>query len=82
MLWTDSSQGGASFAMSGSAGTFHVILGQDPEGPSLELEDNEGFSTILGRSDLIETRTGRKERTPAASVVLFGKDKQVLWSAP
>jgi hypothetical protein len=82
MLWTDSSHGGASFAMSGSTGTLHVILGQDPQGPSLELEDNEGFSTILGRSDLIETRTGRKERTPAASVVLFGKDKKVLWSAP
>lgn len=57
-------------------------LGQNLGGPSLELEDNEGFSTILGRSDLVENRTGRKERTPAASLVLFDKDKKVLWSAP
>jgi hypothetical protein len=82
MLWVDSSNGGASFDMRGSTGTVHVNLGQDPVGPSLQLEDGEGFSTTLGRSDLLEPRTGRKERTPAASVVLFGKDQKVLWSAP
>ena len=40
----------------------------------------EGYSTHIGKTDL--TQTGRKEQTPAASLVLFDKDKKVLWAAP
>jgi len=64
----------------GKTGRFRVDLGED--GPSLDLKDNEGFSTTLGTTDLVTPTSGRKERTPAASLVLFGKDKKVLWSAP
>ncbi len=65
---------------SGKTGSFRVNL--DEEGPSLELKDNEGYSTTVGRTDLVVLGSGRKERTPAASLVLFGKDRKVLWSAP
>jgi hypothetical protein len=64
----------------GNTGSFHVDLGE--EGPSLHLKDNEGYLTILGRTDLVTPASGVKQRTPAASLVLFGKDKKVLWSAP
>jgi hypothetical protein len=64
----------------GKTGRFRVDLGED--GPNLDLKDNEGYSTILGRTDLVASSSGRKQRTPAASLVLFGKDQKVLWSAP
>jgi hypothetical protein len=81
-LWVDSSVGGSSFNMSGSAGSLSVNLGEDAGGPGLEITDNEGFSTVLGRRDLVVAGTGRKERKPAASLLLLGKNQKVLWSAP
>jgi len=80
-IWVDSSAGGSSFNMSGSAGSLSVNLGQDAGGPGLEIADNEGFSTVLGRRDVV-VGAGPKERKPAASVLLLGKDHKVLWSAP
>jgi hypothetical protein len=71
---------GSGVSMSGEVGGFRVNVGEG--GPSLELNDNEGYSTTLGSTDLVAIASGRKERTPAASLVLFGKDKKVLWSAP
>jgi hypothetical protein len=67
-------------SMWGKAGSFRVNL--DEGGPSLGLKDNEGYSTTIGSTDLVALTSGRKERTPAASLVLFGKDQKVLWSAP
>jgi hypothetical protein len=54
----------------------------DPDGPSVVVTDNEGFNATLGKSELMTTKTGRSEKTSAASLVLFGKDGKVLWSAP
>lgn len=70
-----------SFSLRGSAGKLSVDL-DDISAPSLTLEDNEGYSTVLGRSNLVLTATGKQEQTPAASLVLFDKNKKVLWSAP
>ena len=56
-------------------------LGEDAGGPGLEISDNEGFSTILGRREVV-LGVGLKERKPAASVLLLGKGRKVLWSAP
>ena len=66
--------------MFGSAGTFTVKV--DEDGPNITVEDKEGYSTEIGGTDLVQTKTGKKEQTPAASLVLFDKDKKVLWSAP
>jgi hypothetical protein len=49
---------------------------------NVTLRDKEGYSTQIGKTDLVVPTTGRKEQTPAASIVLFDKDKRVLWSAP
>ncbi|MCH8268813.1 MAG: hypothetical protein IH846_14975 [Acidobacteria bacterium] len=49
---------------------------------SLILVDAEGFHVVVGATGLITPRTGKTRKTSAASVVLFDKDKKVLWSAP
>jgi len=68
-------------SLEGPVGKFIVTL-DESDGPNLTIEDNEGYSSVLGRSDLVQTKTGKKEQTPAASLVLFAKDKKVLWAAP
>jgi hypothetical protein len=59
-----------------------VSFGAGVDGPSLTLSDNEGFEASLGVSSLVTPRTGESHRTSAASIVLFGKDKKLIWSAP
>jgi len=69
-------------ALEGPVGKLRVALNREAGGPNLTVEDNEGYSTVLGRSDLLPTKTAKREQTPAASLVLFDKDKRVLWAAP
>lgn len=59
-----------------------VSLIMDEDGPKLSLLDREGFMTTIGKTDLVTPRTGETSKTSAASVVLFDKDKKVLWTAP
>lgn len=68
--------------MAGSAGTFRVNLDEDLGGPRITVMDKQGYSLNLGSVDLELPGPGENERTPAASLVLVGKDKKVLWSAP
>ena len=69
-------------SLEGPVGKLRIALNHEAGGPNLTIEDNEGYSTVLGTSDLLPTKTGKREPTPAASVVLFDKEKKVLWSAP
>jgi hypothetical protein len=64
----------------GKSGTASLEV--RPEGPSFELKDKEGFEAKIGSASLMTVNTGEKHQTSAASVVLLGKDKKVLWSAP
>jgi hypothetical protein len=48
------------------------------DGPSLVLNDMDGFETALGVTSLVTTKTGESHKTSAASVVLLGKDHKVL----
>jgi hypothetical protein len=52
------------------------------DGPSLQLRGKDGFETDLGVTSLVTITTGESHTTSAASIVVFGKDKKVLWSAP
>jgi hypothetical protein len=66
------------------AGSF-INLGTSQEksqNPFIEIADKEGFRATLGSTDLGTERTGETHQTSAASVILFGKDKKVLWKAP
>ncbi len=50
--------------------------------PVLQITDEAGFRSLVGSVDLETTPTGQTHKTSAASLVLFGKDGKVLWSAP
>jgi hypothetical protein len=52
------------------------------ESGSLSLQDDEGFRTTVGTTDLITPRTGETHKTSAASLALFDKAKNVIWKAP
>jgi hypothetical protein len=51
-------------------------------GPSITIGSEGGFQSILGTTNLQTANTGEQHKTSAASLVLFGKDGKVLWSAP
>jgi hypothetical protein len=72
----------AGLYMQGSAGKIEAKVDKDGGGPSLSIEDKDGYSSVLGKSNLILTKTGKKEETPAASLTLFSNEKKVIWSAP
>jgi hypothetical protein len=59
--------------------TSAVLSGDEP---SLKLTDADGYSTAIGQQDLVTERTGEKKKTSAASVVLFGQDRKVIWRTP
>jgi hypothetical protein len=65
-----------------SAGNPRATLDVGADGPGLTLSDQEGFEATIGTTDLGTTRTGESHKTSAASVVLFDKDKKVIWQAP
>ena len=60
--------------------TIDVSVGSD--GPIVELGDKQGFQAALGTTSTQSTRTGTSHKTSAASLVMFGADAKVLWSAP
>lgn len=48
--------------------------------PVVGLDGTDGSSTAIGATDVVTN--GRQHQVSAASVILFGKDGSVLWSAP
>jgi hypothetical protein len=48
--------------------------------PVVGLDGTDGTSTAIGATDVVTN--GRPRQTSAASIILFGKDGSVLWSAP
>jgi hypothetical protein len=82
-MWAGSTAlSGAGASITGPGELFQVTLDTFIEGPQLVLKDKEGYSTEIGRTEHVVMKTGTQEQTPAASVVLFDKDKKVLWAAP
>lgn len=49
---------------------------------ALFVTDDQGFKATLGTADLVTPSTGETHKTSAASLVLFDKDKSVIWKAP
>jgi hypothetical protein len=82
-MWAASAAlSGAGASITGPGELFQVTLDTFIEGPQLVLKDKGGYSTEIGRTELVVPGTGKTEQTPAASIVLFDKGKKVLWSAP
>ena len=64
-------------------GRAHLAV--DPSGsPSSALSDPQGFEMDLGGTQTRKLVTGATEQTSAASIVMFGNDKEhhVVWKAP
>jgi hypothetical protein len=52
------------------------------DGPSLQIEDSQGYEATVGSTGLVTPRTGETRTTSAASLTLFDKEKNVIWKAP
>ena len=63
-------------------GKLSAMLAASPDGPWLELTGANGFEADIGVTGLVTPATGETHKTSAASIVLFGKGKKVLWQAP
>jgi hypothetical protein len=59
-----------------------IALIIENEAPQLQLSDQEGFTAVLGSNSLVSTKTKEVHRTTAASLLLFGKEKEIIWRAP
>jgi len=74
---------GSGVAITGPSGVVRMNLnGTVIGGPQIGLQDMEGYETHIGKTDLVFTKSGKTQQTSAASVVMFDKEKKVLWSAP
>jgi hypothetical protein len=49
---------------------------------SVGIFDEQGYEATLGRRALVTPRTGETQMTSAASLLLFDKNKNVIWKAP
>jgi len=71
---------GPQLSLAGERPDIQLRMGVAPDGTSLELSDKDGFTTSIGNGVL--AKNGQAKKTSAASIVLFGKDRKVLWSQP
>lgn len=67
-----------------SRGAPAISMGIQADEPMLNLTDRRGFGIALGNSNMVVPATGETKHTSAASVVIFGNDKNhhVIWKAP
>ena len=70
------------FVINDDKAAHRVGLGFTGGRPSISVMDAQGFSALLGNTSLVTTSTGAERETSAASLVLFGADGRLLWSAP
>ncbi len=49
---------------------------------TIEVMDQKGTQAILGNTNLEYPSTGKDEKRPASSLVLFNKDQKVFWKTP
>lgn len=70
---------GAMLSLNNGKGEQRLLLAPG----HLELSDDDGFQSSLGvEKNLVTARTGETHLTSAASLLLFDKNKNVIWKAP
>jgi hypothetical protein len=72
---------GSQLSLTGDRADIQAHIGVTPDGTTLALSDQDGFTTNIGNG-VQPTRGGQVKKTTAASIALFNKDRKVLWSAP
>jgi len=71
---------GPQLSLTGERADIQLRMGVAPDGTTLELSDKEGFTTSIGNG--IVPKNGQVKKTSAASIVLYNKERKVLWSQP
>jgi hypothetical protein len=77
MLSADTYAGGV-LSLSEVKGSSFTLL----KPGEVTVSDTQGFKAAMGTQELVTPRTGEEHKTSAASLILFDKDKNVLWKAP
>ena len=72
---------GSQLSLTGARADIQAHIGVTPDGTSLELSGQDGFSTSIGNG-VQPAKGGQVKKTSAASITFFNKDRKVLWSAP
>ena len=72
---------GSQLSLSGERADIQAHIGVTPDGTTLALSDQDGFTTNIG-SGVQPSKGGQLKKTSAASITLLTKDRKVLWSAP
>jgi hypothetical protein len=72
---------GSQLSLTGERADVQAHIAVTPEGTSLALSDQEGFTANLG-SGMQPSKNGQVKKTTAASITLLNKDRKLLWSAP
>jgi hypothetical protein len=70
------------FSIAGAEGHGRAGITFAKGGPSMSLQDENKFSTVIGTTELGTQAKGRSPSTSAASVVLFDGNDKVIWQAP
>jgi hypothetical protein len=72
---------GSQLSLTGERPEIQARIAVAPDGTSLQVSDQDGFSANIG-SGVQANKSGQVKKTTAASITLFNKDRKVLWSAP
>jgi hypothetical protein len=71
---------GPQLSLTGERADIQLHMAVAPDGTTLELSDKDGFTTSIGNG--VVPKNGQAKHTSAASIVLYGKQRKVLWSVP
>ena len=73
--------GGGLLSLAGKDGSYVLA---NPNSPSIELKDAQGYMMDLGAVDLTTVLSGQSSQTTADSIVMFGNDQKhhLIWRAP
>jgi hypothetical protein len=72
---------GSQLSLTGERPEIQARIAVAPDGTSLQVSDQDGFSANIGNG-VQANKSGQVKKTTAASITLFNKDRKVLWSAP
>jgi hypothetical protein len=72
---------GSQLSLTGERPDIQAHIGVAPDGTSLTLSDQDGFTASIG-GGMQPSKSGQVKKTSAAAITLFNKDRKVLWAAP
>lgn len=79
---TDLQRSESNICLFDTLGTPRATIALAQSQPVIKLIDPQGFGMDLGSTQTVTPTTGRTQQNSAASIVMFGKDKKLIWQAP